>query len=139
MSTMPETSAPVGDTLLDAANPFAAPSPLPYGLPDFRAVRLEHLRPAIAAGMAGQRAEWEAVATDPAVPDVANTLERIERSGRLLRRVMSVFHTLASSVGGDEIRAVESEVAPLLASHGDAFWLDRRIYDRLESLAQAAS
>ncbi|MFH5822714.1 M3 family metallopeptidase [Georgenia sp. AZ-5] len=132
---LPRT-APV--SLLDAGNPFAAPSALPYELPDFAAVRVEHFRPAIAAGMAAQREEWEAVATDPAVPDVANTLEAIERSGTLLRRVMTVFHTLASSVGGDEIHAIESEVAPRLAAHGDAFWLDRRIYARLESLAAAA-
>ncbi|TRW46218.1 M3 family metallopeptidase [Georgenia yuyongxinii] len=132
------TFEPAGGAALDASNPFAAPSALPYGLPDFAAVGVEHLRPAVAAGMAAQRAEWEAVATDERMPDVANTLEAIERSGTLLRRVMTVFHTLASSVGGDEIHAVETEVAPRLAAHGDTFWLDRRIFDRLESLANAA-
>ncbi|WP_240645941.1 M3 family metallopeptidase [Georgenia sp. SYP-B2076] len=137
---MPADAAPTAATaMLDASNPFAAPSTLAYGLPDFAAVRTEHFRPAIAAGMAAQRAEWEAVATDEAVPDVRNTLEAIERSGTLLRRVMAVFHTLASSVGGDEIHAIESEVAPQLAAHGDAFWLDRRLYGRLESLANATA
>ncbi|MCK6208970.1 M3 family metallopeptidase [Georgenia sp. EYE_87] len=127
----------LADTQLDPANPFATPSSLPYGLPDFGAVRIEHFRPAVAAGIAAQRAEWEAVATDPTVADVVNTLDALERSGELLRRVLVVFHTLASSVGGDEIHEIESEIAPQLAAHGDAFWLDRRIYARLESLASA--
>jgi peptidyl-dipeptidase Dcp len=37
---------------LDADNPFAAPSALPYGLPDFAAIREEHHRPALLAGLA---------------------------------------------------------------------------------------
>ncbi|WP_098485193.1 M3 family metallopeptidase [Georgenia soli] len=134
---MSDVTATTAATQLDPANPFAAPSSLPYGLPDFAAVRLEHFRPAVAAGIAAQRAEWEAVATDPTVPDVVNTLDALERSGELLRRVLAVFYTLASSVGGDEIHAIESEIAPQLAAHRDAFWLDRRIYARLESLASA--
>ncbi|MPV35732.1 M3 family metallopeptidase [Georgenia subflava] len=136
---MSDATATAAPEQLDPANPFAAPSGLPYGLPDFVAVRTEHLAPAIAAGMAAQRAEWEAVATDDAVPDVVNTLEALERSGELLGRVLVVFHTLAGSVGGDEIHAIESEVAPRLAAHHDAFWLDRRIFNRLESLAGATA
>jgi len=139
MARMPETTPTTGtgSTELDPANPFAQPWDLPYGLPDFAAVRTEHLRPAIAAGLAAQRAEWEAVATDPDLPDVANTLEALERSGQLLRRVLAVFHTLASSVGTDEIHEIESEIAPQLAAHQDALWLDHRIFARIESLANA--
>ncbi|WP_341360813.1 M3 family metallopeptidase [Georgenia sp. M64] len=135
---MPDLATAPEVTALPADNPFAAPSTLPYGLPDFAAVRLEHFRPAVLAGMAAQRAEWEAIATDQDLPDVANTLEALERSGEILRRTMVVLHTLAGSVGGDDLHALESEIAPLLAAHGDALYLDRRIYNRLESVANAA-
>ncbi|WP_324652792.1 M3 family metallopeptidase [Georgenia sp. H159] len=125
------------DTTLAADNPFATPSTLPFELPDFTAVRHEHLRPAMLAGLAEQRAEWEAVATDPAQPDVGNTLEALERSGSLLRRVTAVLDTLVSSRADDPLRELESELAPLRSAHWDALYLDRRIFARLEALADA--
>ncbi|MEE6273247.1 M3 family metallopeptidase [Georgenia sp. MJ206] len=129
----PTTPAPQ----LDPANPFAAPSALPFALPDFGAIRTEHVRPAAEAGMTAQRAEWEAIATDPAPADVVNTLEALERSGDLLGRVLTVFFTLVSSCGDDELRALEAELAPRLAAHRDALYLDRRIFARLEALTDA--
>ncbi|UNX56125.1 M3 family metallopeptidase [Georgenia sp. TF02-10] len=133
---------PSPDTLpegeLGQDNPFRSPSSLPYELPDFAAVRTEHLRPAILAGMAAQRAEWEAIATDPDLPEVANTLVPLERSGALLDRALAVLGTLVGSVGGAELDAVEADVAPRLAAHQDALLLDRRIFARLESLHAAA-
>src|SRR5690606_36470236 len=125
------------DTALPADNPFAAPSPLPYELPDFAAIRHEHLRPAVLAALAQQRAEWETIATDPATPDVANTLEALERSGDLWRRVAPVLNTLVSSRADDALHELEAELAPLLAAHRDAMYLDRRIFARLEALADA--
>ncbi len=120
---------------LPTDNPFAAPSALPYELPDFAAIGHEHLRPAMLAGLAAQRAEWEAIATDPADPDVANTLEALERSGGLLRRATAVLDTLVSSRADDALRELEAELAPLRSAHWDALYLDRRIFARLEALA----
>jgi len=125
------------DATLPADNPLAQPSSLPYQLPDFAAIRTEHLRPAIDAGLAQQRAEWEAVASSTEAPTVANTLDALERSGQLLDRVETVFGTLVSSAGTDELRDIESEYAPVLAAHQDAFWLDERIYTRLEQVQAA--
>src|SRR5690625_6167707 len=99
------------DATLPADNPLAQPSSLPYQLPDFAAIRTEHLRPAIDAGLAQQRAEWEAVASSTEAPTVANTLDALERSGQLLDRVETVFGTLVSSAGTDELRDIESEYA----------------------------
>src|SRR4051794_34832170 len=65
---------------LPTDNPFATPSDLPYELPPFDRIRPEHYRPAFSAGMAEQRAEVEAIATDPAEPGVVNTLDALERS-----------------------------------------------------------
>ncbi|MBO0900180.1 M3 family metallopeptidase [Cellulomonas sp. zg-ZUI199] len=122
---------------LDPANPFARASDLPYGLPDFRELREEHFLPAIRAGMAEQRAEVEAVATDPAEPTVENTLEALERSGKLLSRAASAFYVQAGADSTPGLQAIEEEVAPLLAEHSDAIWLDARLHARVEALAAA--
>lgn len=122
---------------LDADNPFATPSPLPYGLPDFTRIRPEHFRPALLAGMAEQRAEVEAVAARTDAPTVANTLEALERSGQLLHRAAIVFFNQSSSDSTPELEALEEEVAPLLAAHHDAIYLDRRLFDRVEALHAA--
>lgn len=120
---------------LDPANPFARASDLPYGLPDFRELDEEHFLPALLAGMAEQRAEVEAVATDPSEPTVENTLEALERSGRLLHRAASAFYVQAGADSTPGLQDVEREVAPLLAAHSDAIWLDARLHARVEALA----
>lgn len=122
---------------LDADNPFAAPSPLPYGLPDFTRIRPEHFRPALLAGMAEQRAEVEAIAASADDPTVANTLDALERSGRLLHRAGTVFFNQSSSDSTPALEELEEEVAPLLAAHHDAIYLDRRLFARVEALHAA--
>ncbi|MGC5616986.1 M3 family metallopeptidase [Georgenia sp. Z1491] len=118
-------------------NPFSRPSPLPFGMPEFGAIRPEHLLPALRAGRAAQRAEWESVASDPQEPTVENTLVALERSGELLTRAAVVLSTLAGSVGGPEYDAISAENAPESSAHGDAFWLDARLYDRFRVLQSA--
>lgn len=122
---------------LDATNPFARSSDLPYGLLDFRELREEHYLPALHAGMAEQRAQVEAIATDPAAPTVENTLEAMERSGRLLHRVVATFYVQSGAESTPGLQTVEETVAPLLAAHADAIWLDARLHARVEALAAA--
>ena len=128
----------MSETLLDPSNPFAEPSTLPYGLPDYAAIREEHYVPALLAGMARQRAEVEAIATDPAPPTVDNTLVALELTGRLLHRASSAFHNQVSADSTPGLDAIEEQVAPLLARHHDAIWLDRRLFERVETLGRAA-
>ncbi|WP_146841008.1 M3 family metallopeptidase [Cellulomonas composti] len=128
----------MSDAHLDADNPFAAPSTLPYGLPDYTRIRSEHYRPALLAGMAEHRAQVEAISADPAEPSVENTLEALERSGRLLQRAAVAFFNQTSADGTPELDAVEEEIAPLLAAHQDAIRLDARLFARLESLHSRA-
>ncbi|MBT0995249.1 M3 family metallopeptidase [Cellulomonas sp. DKR-3] len=125
---------------LDPSNPFAAPSTLPYGLPDYTRIRTEHYLPAIEAGLAEHRAQVEAIATDAAAPTVENTLEALERSGRLLSRSLVAFFNQSSADSTPEIDAIEEAVAPRLAAHLDAIHLDGRLFARLEAIdAQAAA
>ncbi len=112
------------------------PSRLPYELPDFAAISrltIDDLRAAFAEAMRRERAEWEAIATDPAPADVANTLVALESAGEALGRVERIFFTL-TSLGDDDLQDLAVELAPTLSAHADALLLDRRIFDRLEAL-----
>ena len=75
-------------------NPFFANWNTPFELPPFERIRPEHFPPAFERGMAEQEAEIAAIADSGAAPDFANTIEALERSGRLLRRVSRVFDNL---------------------------------------------
>ncbi|WP_281858432.1 M3 family metallopeptidase [Salana multivorans] len=123
---------------LDHTNPFAAPSTLDYQLPPLAQIRTEHFLPAITDGLEQQRAEWEAVATSPEPATFANTVEAIERSGELLRRVLPTFWIYTSSLGGSDLDALDEQVTPLLTEHRDAFLLDPRLLARYDAIADAA-
>lgn len=117
-----------------AANPFFAPSTLPFEAPDFRAIRDEHYLPALMEGMRQQLAEMDAIASNPDAPTVANTLEAMERSGALLNRVSNVFFNLTSSDSNEALRAVEAEVAPLMAAHQDTILMNPKLFARVDAL-----
>jgi peptidyl-dipeptidase Dcp len=119
---------------LDETNPFAAPSTLPFAFPPFDAIRLEHYRPAFDAGVAEHLAEVETIAADPEPPTFENTLEPLERSGRLLERVLLVFWNLTSSMSDEKLQALEEEINPLYSAHQDAMRLDPRLFARIDAV-----
>ncbi len=131
------TTHPTAD--LPADNPLAQPSPLPFGLPPFTDLTLEHCREALLAGMAQQRAEVEGLTASAEEPTFANTVVALERSGALLHRAQAVFYALASSNSSDRLREIEREVAPLSAAHADALRLDPVLFARIDAVATAVA
>ncbi|WP_156250776.1 M3 family metallopeptidase [Pseudactinotalea terrae] len=123
-------------TRVNASSETPALPRLDVGLPDFPALTLPQMRSAVLAAMADQRALWEEVATDTDAPTVATTLERLERARGPLRHAYWPLYTLANSAADDEIRALETELAPMMTEHRDALYLDKRIYARLVSLQE---
>lgn len=115
-------------------NPLLSPSALPHHLPPYPDLQDEDYREAILEGMAEQLRELDAVATDPSAPTVENVVEAWERSGQTLRRSMDAFWPVAAADTNARRDAIRAELAPLLAAHGDAIMLDRRLYDRLLAL-----
>lgn len=119
---------------LDATNPLAQPSSLPYALPDFARIRHEHLAPAIRAGMAEERAEVEAIVANPAAPDIVNTLEAFERSGELLHRALVVLDLLLGADATEELEDLEAELTPELSAHHDAIAMHAGLQARVAAL-----
>ena len=115
-------------------NPLLSPSPLPFQAPAFDRITDADVQPAIEEGMAQQLAEVEAIANDPAPPTFANTIEAMERSGALLRRVMPIFNALTDANTNPTLQNVEREEAPKLASHDDEIYLNATLFARVKAI-----
>ena len=103
-------------------------------LPPFEAIKPDYFRPAFDRALADHRIEIDAIAENPASPDFENTIAALERSGRTLERVASVFFVLAGADTSDEIEAIERDISPLLARHNNALYLNRALYSRIADL-----
>jgi peptidyl-dipeptidase Dcp len=131
-----DTTAAQGTTAMAADNPFAQPSTLPFGLPPFNRIHDNDYLPAFEAGMRAQLAEVAAIAHDPQPPSFENTIVALERSGQLLDRVRRTFSNLNSCNTDPEMQKIDTEMAPRLAAHEDAIFLNPDLWKRIDTLYQ---
>jgi peptidyl-dipeptidase Dcp len=115
-------------------NPFFETWTTPFGLPPFDRIEPRHFPPALERGMEEERAAIEAIAADPAPPSFQNTIEALERSGRLLRRVAAVFFNLCGSHTNDALESVARDYAPRLARHRMAIAHNAALFERIAAL-----
>jgi len=115
-------------------NPFFENWTTPFALPPFERIRPEHFPPAFDRAMAEHNAEIGAITGSAAAPTFANTLEALERSGRLLDRVSRVFFNLDASNTSDALEAIARDYAPKLAQHQTQIALDAALFARIAEL-----
>ncbi len=118
----------------DPANPLLETWTTPFGVPPFDRIRPGHFPPAFEAGMAEHKAEIAAISARAADPGFADTVEALERAGRLLSRVTSTFFNLALSLATEELQAVERDWSPRLARHRMEVALDPGVFRRVDAL-----
>ncbi|MDO8273695.1 MAG: M3 family metallopeptidase [Gammaproteobacteria bacterium] len=117
-----------------AGNPFLTPSPLPLQFPQFNLISDELYLPAFERGMEEQLAEIAAITAQSEAPTFENTLIPLERSGRTLSRVASVFFALSSANTNDAMQALEVKLSPLLSAHRDRILLNSALFARIKRL-----
>src|SRR5947209_7964302 len=115
-------------------NPFFEAWVTPFGMPPFDRIRAEHFPAAFDRGMQEQITEIAAIADSAASASFANTIEAMERSGRLLERVSRVFFNLAASNTDDALEAIARDYAPRLAQHQMRIVLDPDLFARIADL-----
>ncbi|MCG7276146.1 M3 family metallopeptidase [Corynebacterium singulare] len=119
-------------------NPLLSPSPLPYQLPPFADITVEHYRPAFDEALARHRAEIAAITDNPADPTWENTVEALERSGQDLDRVMAVFGNLSGTDVTEEMEEIAAELYPRLSAHYDAIYQNEVLYARIKEATPLA-
>ncbi len=123
-----------GGSEFGASNPFYAASTLPFQAPAFDRIKDADYQPAIEAGMRAQLREVAAIADNPAPATFDNTLVALEKSGRLLERARRAFNLVSEANINPELQAAKTALAPQLAAHEDAIYLNARLFVRVASL-----
>jgi peptidyl-dipeptidase Dcp len=121
------------------ANPFYAPSTLPFHAPPFDKIKDEDYQPAIEAGIAQNLEEIRAIADNPQPPTFENTLVAMEKSGILINRVMLVFNGITSANVNPELQKVQDAEAPKLAAMQDAIYLNSKLFQRVAKVYEQRS
>ena len=126
--------APPASPAPSASNPFFEEWTTPFGMPPFERIRPEHYRPAFKAGIAERTKEVDAIASNPAAPTFANTVEALEGGGLALAKVNDVFSTLTGAETTDALQAISKEIAPMLSALRDDVLLNEKLFARVKAV-----
>ncbi len=126
--TLPETAA------VQAPNPLVIAWQTPCETPPFAEIAPEHFLPAFEQAFADHAAEIAAITHDPSAPDFANTITALERSGKLLTRVSSVFYDLVSAHSNPALLEIDKEVSLRMARHWNPIMMNAVLFGRVALL-----
>jgi peptidyl-dipeptidase Dcp len=116
------------------ANPLLEASPLVDQAPPFDRIQDGDYEPAIEEGMKQQLAEVAAITATSDPPTFENTIVAMEKSGALLTRAINVFFGMTGANTNDTLEGVEKRMAPKLAAHRDAIYLDPKLWARVKAV-----
>ena len=118
------------------ANPFFEPLP-ENGMPEFKRILISHYEPAFECGFEEQDLEIEVITSNLEAPTFLNTIEAMERSGGLLKRVGNVFWNLTSSDTSDQLQALELKLSPRVAAHNSQIYSDPMLFKRVQAITES--
>jgi peptidyl-dipeptidase Dcp len=119
---------------LERENPVLADWSTPFGVPPFDLIDPADYLPALREGMQQQKAEIDAIATNPDAPAFENTIVALEVSGGMLGKVRRPFFAVNSAHADDVIRETAKTIAPELAAHRDDIRLNAALFERVDTV-----
>ena len=118
-----------------AANPLIAEWSGPFGgVPAFDRMELDHLRPALEAGMVRQLAEIDAIATNPEPATFENTIVALERAGADLDRVFVYYGIWSSNLSSPDFREIQAEMAPRISAFYSQINQNKALFARVKAI-----
>jgi peptidyl-dipeptidase Dcp len=120
---------------MDAKNiPLLLPFDTPYNTANFPLIENHHFLPALKEAMESGRSEINQIVSNPDAPTFENTVEALEKSGRLLSRINGIFGNLRSAETNDELQQIAQEATPLLTKYQSDISLNPELFARVKAV-----
>jgi len=115
-------------------NPFFSESTLVHGAFPFDKLKVEHYKPAFVEGIKQHDAEIDAIVNNPDEPTFENTIEALDKAGRLLGKVGGIFYNLVECDGTDDMLALSEEIQPMMSEHSLNVSLNEKLFERVQAV-----
>ncbi|MCA9200832.1 MAG: hypothetical protein KDA87_25010, partial [Planctomycetales bacterium] len=111
----------------------------PYGgVPPWNLVRPDEFIEAFQIAISQHNAEIDAIANSADSPTFDNTIVALERAGRTLSRLGSLFGVHASNLNVGPMSDIERSVMPMLSEHEDAVIQNEKLFARIAAVYEGA-
>jgi len=122
-------------------NPLLIKWDTPFETPPFDKITTEDYLPAFDEAIKIHNDEIDKISKNSEEATFANTIEALDYSGTLLRRVKRVFSAMNESMSNEQMQIISKKVSPMLSKHNDDINLNenlfkrvKEVYDKRESL-----
>ncbi|MCD9186258.1 MAG: M3 family metallopeptidase [Pyrinomonadaceae bacterium] len=116
-------------------NPLLAEWTGPYGgIPPFDKVKVSDFKSALESAMTENLKEIDRIAKTSAAPTFDNTIAELERTGRMLDRVSTIYNIWGGNMSTAEFREVENEMDVKLAAFYDKITQNEALFKRVEAV-----
>ena len=115
-------------------NALLRESKAPFGAPEFPLYSVADYKEGFDKGIVEKKADIKKIIEGTEAPTFENTIEALEKSGKLLDKVSNIFFTLNESDNSDEMTEVENYVIPLLTDLGGYIYMNDTLFARIRSL-----
>ena len=115
-------------------NPLLANWDTPFETPPFDKITTEDYLPAFEKAIKIHDNEIDKIAKNSEEATFANTIEALDYSGTLLRRVRRVFSAMNESMSNEQMQVISKEVSPMLSKHRDDINLNENLFNRVKEV-----
>ncbi|MBD3413022.1 MAG: peptidase M3 [Candidatus Aminicenantes bacterium] len=119
---------------LQETNIFLSDWDTEFGIPPFDQIEKQDYLPAFQKGIEQEKQDIEKIIENKNDPTFENTLEALEMSGALLRKISNVFSVLNGSMTDEEMQKIDEQVTPLLSNHRDDVLFNQALFQRIKSV-----
>lgn len=113
------------------SNPLLQAFDTPFETPPFDKIETKHFLPAIEQAITEGLAQVDAITAQKDDPTFENTIEALEKTGRRLDVVSSIFFNLNSAETNAEIQKIARQVSPQLAKYSNDIRLNKALFERV--------
>lgn len=116
------------------SNPLLSKFDTPYQTPPFDKIKHEHYKPALDSAISMARHEIDAIVNNPAEPTFENTIEALDRSGKLLADVSNILFNLNEAETDSVLQQIVIEASPILTDFSNDINLNPNLFKRVKAV-----
>ncbi len=107
----------------------------PYGgVPAFNEYKVSDFKPAIQFAIQENLNEVDVIANNPKAATFENTIVALERTGKSIERILTVYGIYRSNLSSPEFSAVDREMSPKFSEFSDKINQNKKLFTRIEAV-----